>query len=101
MEAMRDCCNGARGQQTEMMPGTRPEAVGLQRGARNGQPGFGRDMKSFPGTQGNGAESATIQKAAELAGSTGWSAKDTMNIGRDVLFVLSALVAQGFFVFKT
>lgn len=44
-------------------------------------------------------QSATIQKAAELAGSAGWAAKDTMSMGRDVLFVLPALVAQGFFFY--
>lgn len=38
--------------------------------------------------------------AAELAGSTGCSAKDTMNRGRDVLFVLPAPVALRFFFFS-
>lgn len=38
--------------------------------------------------------------AAELAGSAGCSAKDTMNRGRDVLFVLPAPVALRFFFFS-
>jgi len=40
---------------------------------------------------------ATVQKIVELAGSMTLSAKDTMNRGRDVLFVLPALLVRRFF----
>lgn len=68
--------------------------------------GPGAGSQALEGTEkaseglGNWVESATVQKRVGLAGSMGLSAKDTMNRGRGVLFVLSALLAFRFFCLK-
>lgn len=94
IKGLRNCWSVAKGelQGKLWMPMAHLEAARLQCGG----PG------ELPRDWGNWAEFASVQKIVELAGSTGLSAKDTMNTGRERrgFFVLSALLALKFFCWK-